>query len=105
MDQGQNNQNTVPFTQFHHEVYNNLRDTLMQAHAAGVPGIDKVVDALNKQHTTNMPNYVGQEAQQPQRQVAPPQGNELQSLNAMMSAIRQNNGAPMPNGFGGYSNG
>ncbi len=40
------------FTPANDAVYNTLRDTLQRHIAGGVPGLDKVVDSLNKQHVS-----------------------------------------------------
>lgn len=103
-----NGQQPMQFTDSHHAVYNALRDTLQRHIAAGVPGIEKVVDALNKQHTANMVNYTPP-APRPQAttQVQPQNSvmgrSQIQNLNDMMTQIRQRNTPAMPNGYNSYS--
>ena len=41
---------TSQFTDDHHQIYNYLRQGLMQLHQQGVPGIDSVLKALNDSH-------------------------------------------------------
>lgn len=96
---------TMPFTEQHNAIYNGLRDTMLKYAAAGVPGMDKVADILNKQHTLNMQNYTPQQkpvAQPVSSQPATPQ-NALGTLNGVMQQIRQQNAPSLPNGTQGYS--
>ena len=99
----QQNQQTVPFTEAHNQIYNSLRNIMQQYHASGIPGLDKVVDTLNKQHVAMMQNYVGNNRpQQPARPSVPaPSGRQLESINELMTHIRSS--APMPNGYGSYN--
>jgi hypothetical protein len=96
-----------PFTDQHNGVYNTLRNQMMQYAAAGVPGMEDVVNALNKTHTKLMSSYQpGQPV--PPRQVAQgqpttplqtPQG--LQQVRGLMDQIRQRN-TPTPSGATSY---
>ncbi|SRR6266436_2509758 len=90
------------FTPANDAVYNTLRDTLQRHIAGGVPGLDKVVDSLNKQHVSMMQNY---RPLRPQG-VAPtqtPVQNSIGALNDMMGKIRQQNAPALPNGYNAYS--
>ncbi len=42
------------FTKEHHEIFNQLRTDLMNLHAKGVPGMDQLVQTLDKVHMTHM---------------------------------------------------
>lgn len=107
MDQAQ--QQPMPFNDQHNAVYNSLRSTIQQYVAAGVPGMDKVADALNKQHIANMPNYQPPTnkpvaaTQMPGQ--AQPQGQAVNpaQLSDLMATIRQRNTPALPNGYSGYS--
>jgi hypothetical protein len=44
------NQQQQQFTQDHHQIYNYLRQALMQLHMQGVPGISDILGALNQAH-------------------------------------------------------
>ena len=101
---GNNQQGVIPFTEAHNQIYNSLRNVLQQYHASQVPGLDKVVDTLNKQHVAMMQNYVGnpQNTERP-RTVPAPSGRQLQGLSDLMTHIRTNTQTPMPSGYGAYN--
>lgn len=100
----QNQQQTVPFSEAHNQIYNSLRNILQQYHASQVPGLDKVVDTLNKQHVAMMQGYVGNaQTQPPNRNVPAPSGKQLAGLNELMTHIRTNTQTPMPSGYGAYN--
>lgn len=100
----QSQQQPMAFTDAHNAIYNGLRDVLMRHQASGVPGMDKVVNALNKAHQEGMMNY------QPSRprpmaatqMPATPQ-NQIGQLSSMMQQIRQKNAPQLPNGYNAYS--
>lgn len=75
-----------PFNEWHNNVYNGLRDTLQKYSAAGVPGMDKIVDTLNKLHLNYMKSYV------PQNQPEGQGGAGPQIVRPNMSSRNQ----PMP---------
>lgn len=98
--------NGMPFTDQHNGVYNTLRNQMMQYAAAGVPGMEDVVNALNKTHTKLMSSYQPTQPAQPARPATPvnpalqtPQG--LAQLNGLMSQIRNRN-TPTPSGAQQY---
>ena len=98
----------MPFTDAHNTIYNGLRDTLMKYHAAGVPGMDKVVDALNKQHQEGMTNYQPPAIKPVAATQTPPSTSQIErqqagSLNSLMTQIQQKNTPSLPNGYGSYS--
>lgn len=101
----QQTQQPMAFTDAHNAVYNGLRDTLQRYVSQGIPGMDKVVDALNKQHTSMMQNY----RPNPPRPVAAtqmPQGSQPSQtgqLNNLMQQIKTNNSPTLPNGYGAYT--
>lgn len=102
-------QQPMAFTDAHNAVYNGLRDTLQRYVAQGVPGMDKVVDALNKQHTANMANYQPTQTRRPMAATQMPQNpsqvqqNQVGQLNNLMTQIRQKNAPALPNGYGSYA--
>lgn len=116
-DQGQ------PFTDSHNDVYNGLRNLMLHYNAAGVPGMDKVLNTLNKTHTEVSQNYQGDTLgnippapsvnsfynNQPNPQYQPMQDlvnyNPQPSLNNVMRNIQSQNTPQMPNGYGGYNGG
>lgn len=59
-----------PFTPSHHHIYNTLRNNLMELVKAGVPGIDKVLAALNNSHVDGIKSQAQQPPQMPQQQAA-----------------------------------
>jgi hypothetical protein len=59
------------FSPSHHHIYNTLRDNLMSLVKAGVPGIDKVLAALNNAHVDGIKSQTQQAPQMPQQM---PQG-------------------------------
>lgn len=106
MDGQAQTQQPMAFTDSHNAVYNGLRDTLQRYVAQGIPGMDKIVDALNKQHTSMMGSY---QPPQPRPAVAtqmnPAQAEQGQvaAVGGLMNQIRQQNQAQLPNGYGGYA--
>lgn len=42
------------FSDIHNQMYEKLRNVLMQLHQSGMPGIDKVLNTLNQQHVSQM---------------------------------------------------
>jgi len=101
----------VPFTDAHNAAYNSLRNTMLHYHAAGVPGMDTVLNNLNKTHTQMAQNYTPTPPVAPARPVAPvapvaptaPQASGgLQQLNQMMQGIRQGAMSQLPYGYQGY---
>lgn len=58
---------TQPFTPSHHHIYNTLRNNLMELVKAGVPGIEKVLAALNNSHVDGMKQQAQQPPQLPQQ--------------------------------------
>ncbi len=94
-----------PFTDQHNGVYDTLRNQMMQYAAAGVPGMEDVVNALNKTHTKMMSSY------QPTAPVAPPRPPQattpvqtpqgLDQVRGLMDQIRQRN-TPTPSGAASY---
>lgn len=92
-----------PFTDQHNAVYNTLRNQMMQYAAAGVPGMQDVVNGLNKVHTNLMGSYVPTQQQPAQQQIPSatnpaamqtPQG--LAQVRNLMSMIRQRNAPSTP---------
>lgn len=49
-----------PFTASHNHIYETLRNSLMQLYKSGVPGMDEVLNALNKSHVAQLKNSQGQ---------------------------------------------
>lgn len=100
-------QQPMAFTDSHNSVYNNLRDMLQRHVAAGVPGMDKVVDALNKQHQAGMQTYTPAKPRPMVVTQVPEDGGVQQSpvgqLSNLMTAIRQQNSPALPNGYSAYS--
>ena len=95
----QNGQQIQPFTDQHNGVYNTLRNQIMQYASAGVPGMEDVVNALNKTHTKLMSNYQpSQPIQQARPQIANPiqTPQALQQVKSLMDQIRQRNISPTP---------
>lgn len=43
-----------PFLPHHNRVYETLRSTLMDLHSKGIPGMDKVINALNQSHVSQI---------------------------------------------------
>jgi hypothetical protein len=93
-----------PFTDEHNGVYNTLRNQIMQYSAAGVPGMEDVVNALNKTHTKLMSSYQPTQPTQPARpQVATASQTPeaIAQVKNLMSQIRQRN-IPSPSGASAY---
>lgn len=57
-----------PFSPSHHHIYNTLRNNLMDLVKAGVPGIEKVLAALNNEHVNGMKSQAQQAPTMPQQQ-------------------------------------
>ena len=94
-----------PFTDQHNGVYNTLRNQMMQYAAAGVPGMEDVVNSLNKTHTKFMSNYQPTQPASPARpaQPAPSQHPQaLQQVRSLMDQIRNRNTSPAPSGATSY---
>ena len=91
-----------PFTDAHNAAYNNLRNLMMNYNAAGVPGIDKILNTLNKTHTEVSQNYAPNNTGASVSPQAAPQQNSLQGLNQIMQGIRQGATSQLPNGYQGY---
>lgn len=85
------------FTDQHNGVYNTLRNQLMQYHSAGVPGMEDVINALNKTHTKLMSTYKPTQPAVPQRPAQPavPQTPQnLAQVRSLMDQIRNRNTTP-----------
>lgn len=100
-------QQPMQFTDMHNDVYNQLRNNLLKYHAQGVPGIDKVLDSLNKQQTAMMQNYTPSQPAQPQQPTPTPQPpandqTRLSQLSNVMQQIRQRTASTVPNGMQNY---
>ncbi len=99
------------FTDAHNAIYNGLRDTLQKYVAAGVPGMDKVTDALNKQHQQGMMNYqpapikpvAATQTPQQAPNISQVQRQQAGNLNNLMTQIRQKNTLSLPNGYSSYA--
>lgn len=57
------------FTPAHDRIYNGLRNALMQLVQAGVPGMDAVLNALNKSHVDQVKGQGKQSPKMPQGQM------------------------------------
>lgn len=64
-----------PFTGTHNHIYETLRKYLMQLHSQGVPGMDEVLNALNKSHIKQMGQM--QQPMQPQQMQQPQQPPQM----------------------------
>lgn len=88
----QSQQQAMPQQQFtgtHNHIYETLRNSLMQLHQQGVPGMAEVLQALNKAHVDQLK---GQQ-QAPQM----PQGYQAQSPSGqVMQAVMGNMGQQRP---------
>lgn len=62
-----------PFSASHHHIYNTLRDSLMKLVQQGIPGIEKVLAALNNEHVNGMKSQSQQAPTMPQAQPMQPQ--------------------------------
>ena len=96
------------FNDQHNNVYNTLRNQMMQYAAAGVPGMEDVVNALNKTHTKLMGSYTPTQSVQPRTVAAgqpttvPQTPQQLQQVNQLMQQIRNRNSSPSPSGATAY---
>ena len=78
------------FMPHHNQVYDMLRNTLMDLHSKGVPGMDKVLNALNSTHVQQV------KPQQPHMPGQQPQGNLLnRSAPGLMQDIQGLAGKPI----------
>lgn len=63
----------TPFSAAHHHIFNTLRDNLMELVKQGVPGMEKVLAALNNAHVDGIKTQAQQPPQMPQQSQIPPQ--------------------------------
>lgn len=56
------------FSPSHHHIYDTLRNNLMELVKAGVPGIEKVLAALNNEHVNGMKSQAQTAPTMPQQQ-------------------------------------
>lgn len=64
----------VPFSAAHHHIFNTLRNSLMDLVKQGVPGMEKVLAALNNAHVEGIKTQAQQPPQMPSQQAQiPPQ--------------------------------
>ena len=87
------------FNPQHNQMYENLRNVLMQLHQSGMPGIDKVLNTLNQQHVSqmkpptmpNQPNPLLQMAAGAQNMVQnPPKANFAQQIPPVLAQMMGN---------------
>lgn len=79
-------QQTQQFSPAVHHVFEQLRNTLMMLHSAGIPGIDRVLQALNQVHVEGMKGATAQPTmpQGPQAQPSAPPPQAMPQQPPMM---------------------
>jgi hypothetical protein len=80
-----NTQETL-FTNAHHNIYEGLRQTLMGYVQAGVPGMDKVLQALTSSHIAGLSSR-GESGAMPVKTSTPAEAGKADDSNLMENAI------------------